>query len=182
MTAYRIVTPRLVLRCWSPEDAPAVVESITESLDHLRAWMDWAHHEPEPVQKKADRLRRFRAGFDAGRNYTYGVYDRGDDERVIGGIGLHDRIGAGAGEIGYWIHKDHVGKGFATEAAGALTRVGFEHEGLGRIEIHCEPANEASCGVPRKLGFTHQVTVPGYVMSPKAKPRSAKASTNSASE
>lgn len=37
--AYRIVTPRLVIRCWNPPDAPLLKAAIDASLDHLRAWM-----------------------------------------------------------------------------------------------------------------------------------------------
>ncbi len=73
------------------------------------------------------------------------------------------RIGAGASEIGYWVHVEHVGHGLATEATAALARVGFGHLGLRRIEIHCDPHNTASAAIPRKLGFTHKVTIQGCV-------------------
>src|SRR4051812_28398230 len=33
---YRIVTERLVPRCWDPRDAPIVKAAIDSSLDHLR--------------------------------------------------------------------------------------------------------------------------------------------------
>ena len=39
---YRIVTERLVLRCWEPRDAAALKEAVDASLDHLRPWMPWA--------------------------------------------------------------------------------------------------------------------------------------------
>jgi len=80
-------------------------------------------------------------------------------------------IGAGAGEIGYWVHADHTGRGLGTEAAAAVTRVGFRFEKLGRIEIHCEPDNVPSAAIPSKLGFVHQVTVPGWVNTSKGTPR-----------
>ena len=41
----------------------------------------------------------------------------------------------------------------------ALTRVGFEICEADRIEIRIEPRNEASMGVPRKLGFVEEATL-----------------------
>ncbi|MHC4803710.1 MAG: GNAT family N-acetyltransferase, partial [Planctomycetota bacterium] len=168
--AYRIHTRRLVLRCWSPADARLLQSAVIDSLDHLRPWMPWVAQEPEPLARKARRLRRFRASFDSGRDLVYGLFDS-DERQCLGGIGLHRRIGAGAGEIGYWVHVDHTGRGLGTEAAAALTRIGFEIEKLRRAEIHCDPVNGPSAAIPRKLGYAHQVTVPGWVNTPKATPR-----------
>jgi RimJ/RimL family protein N-acetyltransferase len=159
-----------VLRCWTEADAPLLDEAIRANLDHLRPWMPWAHHEPEPMERRTARLRRFRRRFEAGDDFTYGIFDH-DEKSVLGGAGLHRRIGAGAIEIGYWIHVDHVGQGLATEAAAALTRVGFCVLGLGRIEIHCEVANAVSAAVPARLGYTHQVTIPGQVTTAATAPR-----------
>lgn len=156
--AYRVETERLVVRCWSPADAPAVQESINENLDHLRPWMPWIAGEPESVAAKTRRLRAFRGKFDLGEDFFYGIFDA-QDTQVIGGSGLHTRLGEHGLEIGYWIHKDHVGNGYATEAAAALTRVGLELHGVDRIEIHMDPENIASAGVPRKLGFGHEATL-----------------------
>ena len=139
-------------------------------MEHLRAWMVWAHQEPEPVAAKAERLRGFRRHFEAGDNFNYGMFHP-DDGRVLGGIGLHRRVGHGAAEIGYWVHADHTGKGFATEATAALTRIGFEVLGLARMEIHCDPTNTASVAVPPKLGYGHHVTVPAWLNAPDMTPR-----------
>lgn len=39
---YRIETNRLVIRCWSPEDAPAVHHAESSSREHLKPFMSWA--------------------------------------------------------------------------------------------------------------------------------------------
>jgi RimJ/RimL family protein N-acetyltransferase len=156
--AYRIHTPRLVLRCWQPADAPLLAEAITVSLDHLRPWMAWVHAEPEELEAKVQRLRGFRAKFDMDADYVYGIFSP-DEREVIGGTGLHPRIGEGALEIGYWISIAHVGRGYATEASAALTRAAFEFHDVERMEIRCDPANERSASVPRKLGYTLDATL-----------------------
>ena len=159
-----------MLRCWTEADAPLLHEAIRANLDHLRPWIPWARHEPESLERRATRLRCFRRRFEAGTDYTYGVFDH-DEREVLGGAGLHLRIGAGAAEIGYWIHVDRVRQGLATETAGALTRVGFCVLGLQRIEIHCEPANPGSQAVAARLGYTHGLTIHGQVTAPTMDPR-----------
>lgn len=157
--AYRIRTRRLVLRCWDPADAPLLDEAIRASLEHLRPWMAWAWDEPKSLQARIDFLRQRRARFDLGEDFVYGVFSP-DEREVWGGCGLHQRVGEGALEIGYWIHVAHINQGLATELSAALTRVGFEVHGVRRMEIHCEPANLRSAAVPRKLGYTHEATLP----------------------
>ena len=159
-----------MLRRWDEADAPLLDEAVRANLDHLRPWMPWARHEPESIERRIVRLRRFRHRFEAGSDYTYGIFDR-EERTVLGGAGLHLRIGAGAAEIGYWIHVEHVRQGLATEAAGALTRVGFCVLGLQRIEIHCEQANPGSQAVAARLGYTHRLTIRGQVTTPSMDPR-----------
>jgi RimJ/RimL family protein N-acetyltransferase len=156
--AYRIVTRRLVARCWNPVDAPLLRAAIAASVAHLRPWMAWAASAPEPLGPTVDRLRRARGEFDLGLDFGYGLFDRGETT-VLGGSGLHTRAGADAREIGYWIHVDHIGQGLATEAAAALTKVAFLIDHVVRVEIHCDPANLRSSSVPRKLGFVHEATL-----------------------
>jgi len=156
--AYRIVTPQLVLRCYNPADAPLLAASVTESLEHLLPWMPWAAAEPEPLQTKIERLRRFRANFDLGHDYIYGIFNP-QEKRLLGGTGLHTRIGDQALEIGYWIHKDYIGRGYATETSAALAKVAFEVHHVERVEIHCAVENVRSAAVPRKLGFHHEATL-----------------------
>jgi RimJ/RimL family protein N-acetyltransferase len=168
--AYRVRTPRLLLRCWNPEDAARLRAAIVASLEHLRAWMPWAMEEPETVEAKARRLRGFRASFDTDREFLYGIFARGG-RRVLGGIGLHPRIGEGGLEIGYWIRPDFQGRGLVSEATAALVRVAFEVHAARRVEIRCDPGNTRSFAVPARLGFTHEATLRQNALSPDGGPR-----------
>jgi RimJ/RimL family protein N-acetyltransferase len=156
--AYSIHTQRLVIRCWNPKDAQLLKEAIDANLDHLRPWMPWAHDEPTELQVKIDRMRQWRGKFDLGEDFLYGIFSK-DESRVLGGTGLHTRVGPQAREIGYWVHKDFLNQGFATESSAALTRVAFEIDQVQRIEIHCRPDNIRSAAVPRKLGYIHEATL-----------------------
>lgn len=156
--AYRIETKRLVVRCYDPSDAALLAESITENVEHLRPWMPWVYSEPEPLEEKARRLKRFRGMFDLGQDFVYGIFNQ-DDTKLLGGTGLHTRLEANELEIGYWIHKDFINQGLVTESTAALIKVAFELLHVHRLEIHCDPANLASASIPRKLGFTHEGTL-----------------------
>jgi RimJ/RimL family protein N-acetyltransferase len=155
---YRIETERLVIRCYEPHDAPLLKESVDSSLEHLRRWMPWADDEPQTLEQKAALAKHFRSSFDTGENFTYGIFGR-DETELLGGSGLHPRIGPGGLEIGYWVRESAIRQGIATESSAALTRVGFEFCEADRIEIRIEPRNEASLGIPRKLGFTEEATL-----------------------
>jgi RimJ/RimL family protein N-acetyltransferase len=155
---YRIETERLVIRCYEPRDAALIKESVDSSIEHLRPWMPWAEDEPQTLEEKTELARLFRASFDTGENFTYGIFAAGEAE-LLGGSGLHPRIGPGGLEIGYWVRASATRQGFVTESTAALTRVGLEICGADRIEIRIEPGNEASFGVPRKLGYREEATL-----------------------
>jgi RimJ/RimL family protein N-acetyltransferase len=155
---YRIETERLVIRCYDPRDAPLMKDAIDSSLGHLRPFMPFVDDEPESLEEKAARIKRFRVAFDSGEDFAYGIFDR--DERVqVGGSGLHPRVGPGGLEIGYFVRASRARQGIATESSAALTRVAFEVCEADRVEIRIEPTNTASLGVPRKLGFPEEATL-----------------------
>lgn len=156
--AYRVVTPRLVIRCWQPADAPLLKAAVDISIEHLRPWMPWAANEPTDLDAKIALLRHWRGQFDLGQDFVYGIFDR-EEMEALGSTGLHTRPGPDAREIGYWVRADRLNQGIATETAAALTRVAFEVDRLDRVEIHCDVQNVRSAAVPRKLGFTHEATL-----------------------
>ncbi len=48
---------------------------------------------------------------DRGEDFVYGIFDK-DETEVIGGTGMHPRVGPQAQEIGYWMAAKHAGKGY----------------------------------------------------------------------
>lgn len=61
-------------------------------------------------------------------------------------------------EIGYILHPDYWGKGFATEAISALIQHGFEVHNIPEIIADVDPRNIGSIRMLEKLGFceTHR--------------------------
>ena len=56
-------------------------------------------------------------------------------------------------EIGYIIHPDHAGHGYATEAGRVLLRIAFQDLGLHRVVASTDARNTASGRVLEKLGM-----------------------------
>ncbi|MDB5281099.1 MAG: acetyltransferase, family [Bacteroidota bacterium] len=151
--AFKIITGRLVIRCYDPAtDAAILKKSIDESLEHLKPWMPWAWHEPELLEAKAERVKKFKDKFYSGEDYMFGVFNL-DETVLLGSSGLHTRREESAREIGYWVHKDYINKGIATEIVCALTKVAFDIELLNRLEIRCDTNNTASAKVSEKCGY-----------------------------
>lgn len=153
----------IVLRRWRPDDAAALAQAVAESADHLRPWMPWISEEPLSPEARRAQIERWAEEWATGGDLYQGVFSQG---RIAGGCGLHRRIGPGGLEIGYWIHPGFTRRGLATAAARALTQAAFTVPGIERVEIHHDRANQASAGIPRKLGFTFVGEVPDEVTAP----------------
>ena len=59
----------------------------------------------------------------------------------------------GAGELGWILHRDYQGHGYATEAAEAVKGFAVEKLGLTKLEAHCDQRNAGSVRVMEKLGM-----------------------------
>jgi RimJ/RimL family protein N-acetyltransferase len=167
----RIDAGIVALRRNRAEDADALAKAVSESLDHLYPWMPWANQRAGTVEAQAARLAEVETGWDRGTDYVYvivgadgpgdqtagvgepGVSRQPGKEAVLGVIGLHRRLGPGAVEIGYWTHVAHVGRGYMTAAARAITQAAEALDDIRRVEIHTDEANLRSAAIPPKLGY-----------------------------
>ncbi len=83
---------------------------------------------------------------------VWGVWEKRTDE-LIGDCTVFFAAEHDAWELAYGLRRDRWGAGFATEAARACVRYGFEHVGLDRIVADVNPKNTASIRVLEKCGF-----------------------------
>lgn len=87
-----------------------------------------------------------------------------NDEVTVGTAGFKGPPGSdGDVEIAYGIDADHQGKGYATEAAEALTRFALGRPGVRLVRAHTLPGPNASTRVLMKCGFR----CTGEVMDPE---------------
>jgi ribosomal-protein-serine acetyltransferase len=112
--------------------------------------MPWVEHEPLPLEDRTSLISEWERNWRDGGDAIMGVFIEG---KIAGGCGLHDRIGPSGLEIGYWTHPAFLRQGVATGAARLLTDAALALPGIEHVEIHHDKANEASAGVPRRLGY-----------------------------
>ena len=137
------------LRRHRVDDVDALLDAVEESRDHLRPHMPWADESrAELAAFVAEAVQQWATGRD--RNFV--IEDVASGE-LLGGCGLHARVGADGLEIGYWLRAGATGRGRVTAAARALTEAALAVDGVTRVEIHCDEANVASAAVPRRLGY-----------------------------
>jgi len=151
---YPIRTARLLLRPLTARDVDALLA--------YRSRPDVCRYVPfEPMDRPTieERLATQWANAtltDEGQALTLGVELAATGE-LIGDVVLFWRSREhGGGEIGYVIHPDSAGHGYATEAARALLRLGFEDLRLHRIVARLDERNTASANVARRLGMRQE--------------------------
>lgn len=142
----------LELRRRRPAQAAALNAAILANLDHLRPWVPWADPAPTPADTVAN-CEHAVAQWETDTGYSYVIQPSGDPDTVVGGCGLHARVGAGALEIGFWVARQFTGQGVATTLTRRLAEEALTLPGISRVEIHVDEANSASSAVPRKLGY-----------------------------
>jgi RimJ/RimL family protein N-acetyltransferase len=82
-----------------------------------------------------------------------------ESDRLIGFCGFaRPPERPGIVELIYAFLPEHWGKGYATEAAGAMLEFGFTESGLTRIEATVDPTNLASKRVLEKIGMIYERT------------------------
>ena len=156
---HRLETPRLLLRSWKPSDASLLRHAIELSDAHLRPFIPFMRHEPRTLDETRQWLGAIENHFLRDEHYRFAIFDRAaaaaGSQCLLGEVMLMQReLGKDPpNELGYWLHVDHVGHGYATEAATALCVAAFEHYRCRRIELCCESANHGSIRLARRLSF-----------------------------
>jgi [ribosomal protein S5]-alanine N-acetyltransferase len=78
------------------------------------------------------------------------------DQVLIGHIVFHKYFGNHTYEIGWVFNPTYHNKGYASEAANAVLKYGFETLNLHRIIATCQPENMPSWRVMEKLGMRRE--------------------------
>lgn len=79
-----------------------------------------------------------------------------DTGAFIGHMPFHPWFGPRTHEIGWVLGRPYQGRGYATEAAGALMAHAFETLACHRVIATCQPENPASWRVMEKLGMRRE--------------------------
>jgi len=147
-----VITGRLVLRLFVPEDA-AQVQRLAGAREVAATTLTIPH--PYPDGAAEEWIARHAAGWADGSDATFAIVRRSGGA-LVGGIGLRIAKDQGQAELGYWIGVPHWNQGYCTEAAAAVLRYGFDELGLRRIHASHYSNNPASGRVMLKIGMKHE--------------------------
>ncbi|WP_267554438.1 GNAT family N-acetyltransferase [Rhizobium rhizogenes] len=146
-------TERLILRSFAPEDFEAY--RAYRSLPEIYRYLYSAPPSPEEMQER----------FDAGLNprlsengdFLRCAVVRREDSVLVGQVSLQlANKAALQAEVGYTFNPAYAGKGYATEATGAIITLGFEKFGFHRIFARLDAKNAGSVGVVERLGLRRE--------------------------
>jgi RimJ/RimL family protein N-acetyltransferase len=150
-------TERLILRPWHHDEAPRLLD-IMSRIEVMK----WLGDEPtlmKDLEEAHQRIDRF-----AGRSAEppRGIWaiepKAGGEPRGTVLLVTLPNAEDGEVEIGWHLHPDSWGHGYASEAAGAVLEHGFA-AGLPEILAVTHLGNHASQKVCRRIGMRHQGVV-----------------------
>jgi ribosomal-protein-alanine N-acetyltransferase len=161
MLTFQIETARLILRDFRSEDWVRV--HAYASIPEFSQYESWGPNTVEQTkifvaEMMANAVQRDRREFGL-------AICRKSDGLLIGGCDLRNPDPTSrTGALGWAIHPDFQNQGFATEAAQALIRFGFEQLALLTIYATCDTRNLASARVMEKLKMQRVALIKGDKM------------------
>lgn len=151
---YPICTERLLLRPITIDDATA--------MHAYKSDPDVVRYVPYSPLDLADVERRIATTWSTTRFTQQGdgvclAVEEQSTGELLGDVVLFWRSEADrAGEVGYIFDPRFSGRGYATEAVGALLALGFDGLGLHRITAELDERNTSSARVVERLGFRRE--------------------------
>ncbi len=144
-------TNRLTVEMMRPQHAASLAEYRSHA--EVARFQDW---ETPFTIEMAERLIDGQSQLDGPANEDWVQLAVVVDGRSIGdvAVGIHDN--GRQATIGYSITATEQGKGYATEAVGAVIGALFDEAHLHRISAGIDPENVASRRLLEKLGFRYE--------------------------
>ncbi|MFC9558384.1 GNAT family N-acetyltransferase [Agromyces sp. NPDC056965] len=165
LTETPISTERLVLRPLEASDAPDVFEY--QRIPEVLRYIPWPERDRGEGYEATARRAAARVLAGDGDYFVLAMTlpdtpSVGDDDgpRVIGDIMVRVSSFANARlELGWIVHPDFQGRGYAYEAAAAVRDFAFDRLEPHRLEAYLDPRNTASAALCERLGMRHEGTM-----------------------
>ena len=148
-------TARLQLRPFVDADAEALF-ALHSNAEVLRYWDSPPWTERSRAETFITKCREIAAEGSGARP----AIDRGSDGEFLGWCGLTSyNSDYRSASLGYVLTESAWGRGYATEAAGALLQWAFDSLDLNRVQAETDTRNASSAHVLEKLGFAREGTL-----------------------
>ncbi|MDP9300980.1 MAG: GNAT family N-acetyltransferase [Actinomycetota bacterium] len=149
-----VETERLLLRPFTPADFSALY--AYQSRTDVTRYLLWDARTEDQIRQALDTKIRATAIASEG-DFLALAAELKETGAVVGDFTLELFSAEHAcGELGYIIHPDHHGRGYATEGGRAVLSIAFAELGLHRVIGRLEPRNAASARVLEKLGMRRE--------------------------
>jgi aminoglycoside 6'-N-acetyltransferase len=150
-----IVTKRLKLRRYQPDDAAWYAAMALANRDHLARYESGnACMGIEGEASARIALEGFARDTDAGVGTYLGAFRRSDGAFVAQVyIGVTDATLPGY-LVGYFCERSHLRQGYVSEAVAATVDALFAEGGALRVGLWCDDTNLASRAIAERLGMT----------------------------
>ena len=150
-----IETPRLILRRFTLEDAPAMYRNWA-SDDQVTKFMTWPTHQSVDISGMV--LTDWVSHYAEDNYYQWAIVPKALGQPIgsIAAVHIHDRVASV--EIGYCIGKAWWHQGIMSEALGAVIAFFLDEVGMNRVEACHDPNNPHSGGVMKKCGMRYEGT------------------------
>jgi len=152
--SYPLRTERLRLRPYLPDDVDAVLSMF--GREDVSRYLNWEPMDREAAAALVER-RLHQTRIEHEGDGIVLLAEEAETGRFVGELML--RLSSEVsrqGEVGWSVHPDAQGRGYGTEGARGMLRLGFDELGLHRIVAECDPRNEASIRVMEKLGMRRE--------------------------
>jgi predicted adenylyl cyclase CyaB len=169
MLPREIRTSRLILRAPRPEDADVIFQRYAQDAEVTR-FLTWRPH--LSIDETRDFVQRCLDGWQRGTPLTWSI-TRIDEDLALGMVDL--RIDHEGAEMGYVLARAEWGKGYMTEAVGAVVEQVLALPHVYRVAAICDVENVASARVMEKVGMLREGILRRAVLHPNisAEPRDA---------
>jgi RimJ/RimL family protein N-acetyltransferase len=149
-----IATERLLLRPPTVADADAVL--AYQGREDVCRYQEYGPRDRADVEAWAVG-NGAAVRLESDGDHLQPVLERSADGRVVGDLYLALRsVRNATAAIGWTVHPDFQGSGYATEGARALLEIVFGRMGLHRVVAELDPRNTASVAVCRRLGMREE--------------------------
>ncbi|WP_037603389.1 GNAT family N-acetyltransferase [Streptacidiphilus rugosus] len=147
-----LTTPRLTLRRFRDEDAPALAAYRSEpDVARFKSW----EAPVTPLTAQA-WVRAFAAASPhAPGPFSYAV-ELTAERRLIGDVTVDLHQNLRQAELGFTLAAGHQGRGYASEAVRAVLAELFDVRGLHRVSAECDARNTRSAALLERVGFTRE--------------------------
>lgn len=144
------IDEEMTLRMLSIRDAIPLFNLIESSRTYLEEWLPWLN-DSKSIEDVESSIKDSFHTYANKQGLRAGIFIK---DTLVGVIGFNELDWKNnIGYVGYWLAKEHQGKGIMTKAVAGLIDYGFTELNLNKIDIRTAFDNKKSQAIPERLNF-----------------------------